>query len=959
MSMPVVVHDLGTLLIRNGDDAVPPGGKKPAALLAALLINANRRVAVETLMYAAWGERATASPSTLESHIWRLRQVLEPDRSSGQSPTVLLNDNGGYRLLLGPDQLDSARYQQLADDTRDQLASGRPARALEHLDEAAALWRGAPYSPMSDADWAAPAVARLSEIHDQLAERRIDVLLALGQVEQALAELEPLLTAMPYRERLWGQRMLGQYRSGRGEEALQTFQPARTILIAEIGLEPGKELQTLQQRILDQDPSLLPDTADVRPARSGADVEVHLPARTAGLIGRADELSTLTPLIQARRLVTVVGAAGCGKTRLAVEVARAASGSFTDGVWFVDLGPLDDVELVTDLLMSTLGIAAPVAGSAADVLRAFVRDRRVLIVLDNCEHLSDGVASLVSSWLDGDGDGAILATSREPLSVAGEVLWSLSPLPVTGDSGEPSAAVELFLARLVEADPTYVVDPDARAEIGSICASVDGLPLAIELAAARARAYSLAEIAAQVHADPSDLARLDDRGPRSRSSVRSTIESSYQLLSPPEQELHRKLSVLPGAFTRAAASGFLTLSDDAVAVGDVLPMLVNRSLLTATRSARSGGPTDFRQLATVRAHARRALAESGAATDLLERRDRWVYELGEGGLRLGRAEMLPWYQAVDDDYVTVRGVLQHGLLDNSEPAAARFAGKLILYWYYRDQVVEGSRLLRRAVEIADRLEPFDACMSHLSLASVQAFQGRTDLARPHVDVALGMLDQIPTSQWPYIGDHLVAVSGGAGLLDVELAVYSIEQATDIARKTGDPDLDLLARAQSLRAILPVRDAVDPVGTAAQAEDLYAEAMEAGQLFAAWVSCGTRCLVAAQLRQPEIGLTWSRRLLEIHRRFGSRRGGPFVEIHAIFTAMAADPVAAVTLFSASQTNARRAGTPWPRRPISNDLLAGCRRQLSEADFDQAWRAGDSLDLESILTNRADPTSAGGS
>jgi predicted ATPase/DNA-binding SARP family transcriptional activator len=952
--MTLVVHDLGTLLISTDDQQVSPGGKKPAALLAALSIDVNRRISVETLMFAAWGERSTASPSTLESHVWRLRQVLEPARPRGQSPAVLVNDTGGYRLLLGPDQLDSARFQQLADDSRDLLAAGRPARALECLDAAAVLWRGRPYSPMSDEEWALAAVARWSEIHNQIAERRIDVLLALGRTEQALADLEPLLLAMPYRERLWGQRMLGLYRSGRGEEALQAFQSARHTLIDEIGLEPGVELQALHQGILEQDSALLlPAGSD--PAVTMSTI-VHLPVRTAPLIGREAELSTLIPLVAARRLVTVVGAAGAGKTRLATEVARAAAGAFADGVWFVDLASIDDSELIADLLMTTLGLAAPPVGSAMDALRAFTRDRRVLLVLDNCEHLSAAVADLVASWLDSDleGDGAVLATSREPLGVVGEVLWSLSPLPLPAADGDDddvrsSPALQLFLARLLEADPTLVIDAAALADAAAICEAVDGLPLAIELAAARARAYSLSEIAAQVVADPGDLARVGSRGRHSDVSVRSTIETSYQLLSPPEQELHRMLSVLPGSFTLSAASGFLTLTDDAVSVGDVLPMLVNRSLLTVMRSPRPGGPTSFRQLATVRSHARRALAQTGRATTLLEARDQWLFGLAGARPRLGREEVLPWYQAIDDDYVTVRGVLQDGLLDNEDTGAAQLAGKLVMYWYYRDQQVEASRFLHRATQLADQLDPLDAIASHSGMAAVQGFQGRSDLAWPHLDYVIDALDRLPESDLPIVGDQLVVISAGAGLSDIALCEAALEKAADIARRTCDPNLEILVRAQTLRATLPVRDAPDPVAIGEQAEATYFEAMDVGHLLAAWISCGARCLIAAQLRQPEIGLVWSTRFLELQRRFGSRRGGPFVEMHAIFTGLSGDPFAAVKLFSAAQTNARRAGTPWPRLPISAPLLDGCRRSLAAPDFERAWREGDQFDLAAILAD----------
>ncbi|MGX7681773.1 BTAD domain-containing putative transcriptional regulator [Jatrophihabitans sp. DSM 45814] len=950
--MSIVLHDLGTLLVQNGDDQSTPGGKKPAAILAALLVDVNHRVSVETLMYAAWGERATASPSTLESHIWRLRRVLEPARDAGQQPTVLVNDSGGYRLLLGPDQLDSVRYQQLADDARDLLAAGRPARALDRLDAASALWRGRPYSPMSDEDWAAPAVARLSEIHDQLAERRIDVLLALGQPEQALSDLEPLLLALPYRERLWGQRMLALHRCGRSEEALQTFQTARSVLIEEIGLEPGAELQSLQGGILDQDPALLSGTNAEPPTRS---VEVHLPARTTSLIGRDSERATIGALLQQHRLVTIVGAAGSGKTRLAIEVAgEVATSSFSDGVWFLDLALVEDSDLVVDLAMSTLGVSAPTAGEPIDALRGFMRDRRLLLVADNCEHVLTGVSALARSVLSGEGECAFLTTSREPLGVGGEVLWSLKPLILPAESAtvESSPAVQLFTERLRALDPTFVMDADALETIAAICVDVDGLPLAIELAAARARAYSLSEIAAQVAEDPSDLARVTDRGPESRSSMRSTIESSFQLLSPPEQDLHRQLSVLPGPFTRTAAAAIASLPEDGPQVSDVLPMLVNRSLLTATRAAGPGGPTSFRQLVTVRAHARGALAAGGRPLDMLDRRDDWVFGLSQSRPRLGRVEILPWYQAIDDDYATVRATLQRRLIDGEDPEAARLATRLLMYWYYRDQLVEGSRYLRRAVELAAHLQPFDSLASQLSLAAVETLQGRSDLARPRIDVALSTLDKVPETSWPDVGDLLVAISAAAGLADAELAVSMIAKAADFAARTADRDLQILVAAQALRAELPTRDAADPAETAARAEEIYRDALDAGQLLAAWIGCSARCLTAVQLGEAAVGLRWSQRLLAIHGRFGSRRGGPFVEMYAIFAAMAGETPKAVRSFSASQANARRAGVPWPRRPITLDLLARCRRALTQADFEQAWQDGEGLDLAGILDESSD-------
>lgn len=213
----MLLRDLGTLLVRNGHVELPVGGSKASAILAMLAVNANSRVSTEALMAAVWGDRVSAgAASTLESHVWRPRQLLEPARGRRQAPTVLINDTDGYRLIAMVDTVDSLRFERLAGEVRDLSAAGDPGRALRRADDALALWRGRPFGSYADTPWAAAAVARLTEARDQLLERRIDALLATCQGDRALADLEGLIVAMPYREGLWGQRMTGLYRSGGG-----------------------------------------------------------------------------------------------------------------------------------------------------------------------------------------------------------------------------------------------------------------------------------------------------------------------------------------------------------------------------------------------------------------------------------------------------------------------------------------------------------------------------------------------------------------------------------------------------------------------------------------------------------------------------------------------------------------------------------------------------------------------
>ena len=554
--------DLGALSIDVGGHEQAPPGKRPAAILALLLIHANQRVSVETVVDTVWGEHAsTRSAATLETHIWRLRRVLEPNRTAGSPAGVLVNQAGGYRLLVTPEQADSLHFSQLADEIADLMTTNQPDRALRRCDEALSLWRGRPYGPMADEEWALAAVARLEEQRRQIQERRIDALLALRQAKQALTDVEALIRDMPYNEHTRSQHMLALYQCGRADDALRAYRDARDVLLDDIGLEPGAEMQDLQRRILERDPSLEPAPSEtLLPVTS----EVHLPGRTSEILGREGELAELADLLATQRLITLLGPAGAGKTRLGIEVASRNGSSFRDGVWFADLAAITDPVLIVPTLMATLGLQAPPVGSQLDALSAHLHGRAALLVLDNCEHLMPAISDVASTLAGSDGEVTILATSREPLGLSGERLVIVDPLPVqaSNDPGEPAPAITLFLqrAREVASERLAGLAPETvTALAGRICAAVDGLPLAIELAAARMQTYTLEEIADQVGTDPTRLSRPTSRTGERGSSLRAALDWSDRLLSEPERQLHRNLAILPGPFTASAAAGVWTL----------------------------------------------------------------------------------------------------------------------------------------------------------------------------------------------------------------------------------------------------------------------------------------------------------------------------------------------------------------------------------------------------------------
>jgi predicted ATPase/DNA-binding SARP family transcriptional activator len=938
-------RDLGTLVVEVDGVERPTGGKKPATILSLLLISANRRVSADAIMDAVWeGAVTDRSAATLESHVWRLRRLLEPNRATREAPSVLINDSGGYRLLVDPADVDSLRFEQLSGEARDLLAAGQAARSLRRSDDALALWRGRPHEPNSDAPWALAAVSRLEEMQSNVRGRRIETLISLGEYEGALSDLEPLIAELPYREGLWSQRMLALHHLGRTEDALQAFRRAREAL-DELGLEPGPELQDLQRRILQQDPGL---AAAPQPVRSSAPAAVHLPIRGTALIGRADDVAQLGALIGEYRMVTLTGTGGCGKTRLSIEVARSVADGFPDGVWFIDLTAVDDPERVVDVVVSTIGVAAPAVGTALDALRTYARDRRMLLVLDNCEHLLGAVDALLTHVLGDDSECRVFATSREPVGVDGEVIWTLGPLPVPlssrglSDSGyegelESSTAVQLFLARMRAAKPQGEVGPDELKTIADICVAVDGVPLAIELAAARVRTFALDEILEQVSHDPTGLARIG-RGPDDhRQSLGAAIEWSHRLLTAQEQVMHRRLSVLPGPFTSACAAAVVADSPAMRSGAEaLLGSLVHKSMLSSRPSERPHGPSLFSQLATVRAHAKNALAAADETQEIARRRNNWVRELMDVAPQMSHTDR-GWYDVVEDAYPTVRAALQHSLLDVPDPGVTTWLPRLTMFWYYRNRMVEGEWWLLRAL-LSPAIDPVDRLLMRLQLTGLLILRGRIDLARPHIES--GLTDPLPAdpARVVQIGEHLTAVALAALASDeFDLLGAFAERMVALAAAHGDADLTLLAAGLTCLAELPT---TDTAVSAERAAALYDQAVARDNLLAAWIACGVRTTIARLVRDADDGIRWSSRTLQMVSSLGARQLSVFLETRANFTSLAEQPLQAIRLYAASKVRARRAGMPWPRRPVTNDLLQQAADVVSQSDYQRAWSDGES-------------------
>src|SRR5947208_6323169 len=434
-----------------GDDGreLAGGGRMPRAVLVLLLVRGNEVVWSDQLVEELWAGAPPASGAKgLHVHVSRLRRALAAGHSDPGGER-LVTTAGGYVLRVGPEELDVQRCERLIGEGRSLLAAGRPDQALAALSGAVELWRGDVLADFQYDAFAQGEIARLGELRAAVLEERIAVEMLLGREAQVLGELERLVRDYPYRERLRGQLMLALYRTGRQAEALAAYRAARSALVDELGIEPSVELRQLHEAILAQDGALLQTDPGqpAAPADAGAGAttdgrapgHVHLPVQATPLIGRERELAELMALADSRRLITLTGPGGTGKTRLGMAFAAGLANRYPDGVWWVPLAMVSEARLVPAAI-------AAVLGDIAD-LPMYLRGRALLLVLDNFGHVIEA-ARAVAELLSGAPGCGVIVTSRERLGVGAEQEYPVAPL-------SPHAAVELFTARARQVEPGY------------------------------------------------------------------------------------------------------------------------------------------------------------------------------------------------------------------------------------------------------------------------------------------------------------------------------------------------------------------------------------------------------------------------------------------------------------------------------------------------------------------------
>ncbi|MGY1609464.1 BTAD domain-containing putative transcriptional regulator [Geodermatophilus sp. SYSU D00700] len=743
---------LGPLRVEDGAGPLAVGGHKPRTLLAVLLVARGDVVPADRLVAAVWGDTPPDGALTaLRAYVSRLRGVLG-------TAAPLRHQPPGYSLSLEDATLDAAEFEQRVRSARAAAAAGDHGRALADLDAALGLWRGDALAEFADEEFAAPEVARLTELRTAAAADRADALVELGRPAEALPELEALVRAHPSWERPAVTLMRARYATGRQADALAAFHELRTRLDEELGVEPAAPARELYRRILVHDPAL---AATPSPG--------NLPRRASGFVGREREVERVLAALRAGPLVTLTGVGGAGKSRLAVEVAARDRTRFADGVWLCELAALPEGSPVGDAVSAALGIRQRSGLSIEQTVLEYLRGRALLLVVDNCEHVLPHAAALVAEIVQHCPRVVVLATSREPLGVEGEQVWPVPPLPLED-------ATALFVQRARAATPDFRLDPAAADAVAAICARLDGLPLGIELAAARMRVMSPAEVARRLDGAP---LLGGGRGPVPRhQSLVAAIEWSYRLLPEPEQRLFRGMSVFAGAPDLRAVHRVVDPEATEDDVLDRLTRLVDRSMV----EARSGVHSRYRLLETLRAYGRRRTEAAGEAPGLARRHVVYLVELAE---RAGRGLQGPderaWAEEALGVYDDLRTAFTRAAADREWDLALRLVTAVPELVHLR----VGYEAYAWAEQLLPVVDPGHPGYPAAVGAAARGAWNRGDF--PHaVGTARLAGDRRPppgTARIAYPGDVLADVALYEGDVGAALAHYTAE--AERARADGD------------------------------------------------------------------------------------------------------------------------------------------------------------------------------
>jgi len=767
-------------ILKQGQPIGSPAAAE-RALLVQLLLSPGRTIPATSLVDRLWSDSALpVDPmNALQTRASKLRRALK----AGGVTDVVVREGSGYRATVEATAVDAVDFELRVREARARsaVAGTYDELHLRAYDDALALWRGEPLSGFAGEQWATGEATRLTGLRLAALTERAQVALGLGRHTEVVADLEPLVANDPTQESLAALLMLAMYRSGRQADALQIYSRTRDVLDERLGLEPSVSLRSLQERILRQDPGLgarpdlvssAPLTPPQRPAEERTTTPTNLPTALRPLIGRDDQLDALSQLLAETRLVSLIGPGGAGKTALAMTAAAGTAGAFPDGAFMVRLASVTTGDQVPLVMADALGVGLD--GAAADLrirerIITYLARRRLLMFVDNCEHVVDAVAGLVDEILGHCPGVTVLATSREALAIPDEVQVIVGPLDVPPTATPPDrilafAATQLFAERVRAVRPGTVFDEPDLLAVGRISRALDGIPLALELAAARVASMSPVEINDRL----TDRFALLTSGARTaearQRTLRATVDWSYALLTEQEQQVFNRLSVFHGGWTLSAAEA--VAGDDslrAAEVLDIIARLIERSMLTVER----GRTTRYRMLETLRQYAAEQLAANHEDERFAHRHARYFRDLSqdaEPALRgPGQRDTLRWLR---EEQPNMRAALAwlSGPGDDHDSALA-MAGSLGLFWHL-GRHLEGretlSRLLAgaphgapaaraRALQAVSLVERPRACLVHPSRRCADA-----------AEESLRTFEEIGDASRAALSQVLLAVEGVTG-----------------------------------------------------------------------------------------------------------------------------------------------------------------------------------------------------
>jgi predicted ATPase/DNA-binding SARP family transcriptional activator len=980
----VQVGVLGELTVMRDGSPIEVTGGGRRALLGLLATSPGRPVTLDHMVDGLWG--AAPPPSAVkvvQTHVSQLRRLLEPDRTGDWD--VLITHPSGYELAVPPAAVDAARFEARIRDATELPA----ADAVEILRDALGLVRGPPYAGI-DRPFARVEAARLERLRRSALSRCLAGELARGRHEEIQPELRALVAQHPLDESLAELLMVALYRNGQPAEALRVHAELRQHLADELGADPGPSVSRLHQQILRHDPGLDRNGVHVRAATASTGTG-NLPTPRSSFVGRHREVAEVAALVRHHRLATLVGAGGAGKTRLALRVA-AVAGDLFDGTWLVSLGTLDDATHLDGHCLTELGIIDQMDRAPGDTLRGWIGDRHLLLVLDNCEHLADAVASLVDRLLATCPKLHVLATSRQPLHCPGERQWRVPTLGLPGGADvaavADSEAGSLFVERATEARPGFVLDATTASAVRQVCRRLDGIPLAIELAAVRMATMSAAELAAGLD-DRFELLTSGNRTalPRHRTLL-ATTDWSYDLLTPQQQLLLCRLSTFVAGFDVDAALDVCGAPPLAPRqVPGMLADLVDHSLVEARQV---DGRTRYRQLETVREYGQERLGADAA--DLVVRHGDWVARFAEAVGANAHLDTVSWYARLDREFLHLQAAFAAAVRRGDAETALRIAAGsgwalIIIGRFHRLR-----EWLHRALELAREGTVDDRVMAQgLMMAGAVAgidhrFDGTLDLleeARQRFEAAGSPAGALWTGYWraatlAEMGElegalaqiaATAAEAADAGLSVVEAHVRA-EQAELIVAgalargNLGAGDLEdamvALARVRALcephqmqelaariglSEVLLVALRGDPAGAlvhARQQLDNWRELGRGNRLILGLVATAKVALLAGQPDAARPLVVEAVRLIGEFAWSGALRGAAEV---VVVLAANDDPAAAATLLGAAE--ARRPTHRW-RMPLD---LSAVRSMLQDVLSPEAFTAchadGAAMSLDEVV------------